>query len=145
MLGGCPLIFKSFSSLVPCIMVKSALDLTHKSGGIAFELSDSQISLAPLLAKLRIMMTTLNYYIIPHSVIKSSGAPLKDIPASILITQGQERVIFEFFFSNVVAGGGVDIGVAGELGDRFDAGAVLQQIRNHRPARRVEAPARIEL
>ncbi len=46
----------------------------------------------------------------------------------LLVAQGEQRVIFEFFFSDVVAGGGVDIGVAGELGDRFDASAVLKQI-----------------
>ncbi len=72
MLGGCPFIFKSLSLLVLCIMVKRALTRNHKSCGSTLDLSDSHISLAVLLAKLRII-THSGYYIIPYSVIKAIG------------------------------------------------------------------------
>jgi len=72
MVGGCPFIFKSLSLLVLCIMVKRALARIHKSCGSTLDLSDSHISLAVLLAKLRII-THSGYYTIPYSVIKAIG------------------------------------------------------------------------
>ena len=47
-----------------CIIVSSALALTHNSLGSPFELFSSQISTAVLFPKL-----TITYYTIPYSVI----------------------------------------------------------------------------
>ena len=52
---------------------------------------------------------------------KKDPEPIRSaISLSVLIFQGEKGVVLEIFFSDVVALGGVDIGVAGEFGDGFN-------------------------
>ena len=81
-----------------------------------------------------------------HFTRKKDPEPIRSaISLSVLIFQGEKGVVLEIFFSDVVALGGVDIGVAGEFGDGFNPGAVFKEITNHRSSRGMKASALVEL